>query len=50
VAVTAGQYTYGPGDTLKTIAYSFQIMKHEVTNAQYIQYLNEALAAGEITL
>ena len=50
VAVTAGQYTYGPGDTLKTIAYNFQIMKYEVTNAQYMQYLQEALAAGEITI
>jgi len=50
VTITAGQYTYGPGDTLKTIAYDFQIMKYEVTNAQYMQYLQEALAAGEITI
>jgi formylglycine-generating enzyme required for sulfatase activity len=50
VDIVAGPYSYGPGDTLKTIAYNFKIMKYEVTNAQYLQYLNEALAAGEITL
>ena len=50
VNVIAGPYAYGPGDTLKTIAYSFQIMKYEVTNAQYMQYLNEAFASGEITI
>jgi formylglycine-generating enzyme required for sulfatase activity len=27
---------------------AFQIGKHEVTNAQYVAYLNQALAAGEI--
>jgi len=28
---------------------SFQMSAHEVTNAQYAEYLNEALASGEIT-
>jgi formylglycine-generating enzyme required for sulfatase activity len=32
------------------MAYNFQIMKYEVTNAQYMQHLQEALAAGEITI
>lgn len=50
VSIAAGPYTYGEGDTLKTIAYDYSIMKYEVTNAQYLQYLQEALAAGEITV
>jgi formylglycine-generating enzyme required for sulfatase activity len=50
VSVPAGPFTYGPGDTAKTIAYDFSIMKFEVTSAQYMQYLQEALAAGEITV
>jgi formylglycine-generating enzyme required for sulfatase activity len=50
VSVPAGAYTYGPGDTAKTIAYNYSVMKYEVTNAQYLQYLQEALAAGEITI
>ena len=50
VSVPAGQFTYGPGDTIKTIAYNYSIMKYDVTNAQYLQYLQEALAAGEISI
>lgn len=50
VSVPAGPYTYGEGDTVKTIVYNYSVMKYEVTNAQYMQYLQEALAAGEITI
>ena len=46
--VTAGEYTYGQGDTIKTIDYDYQIMKNEVTNSQYVTYLEEAYAAGDI--
>lgn len=50
VSIPAGPYTSGQGDTSKTIPYSYSVMKYEVTNAQYMQYLQEALAAGEITI
>jgi formylglycine-generating enzyme required for sulfatase activity len=50
VTIPAGPYTYGQEDTLKTIAYDYVVMKYEVTNAQYMKYLEEALAAGEITI
>lgn len=49
VTVPAGAYTYGQGDTSKTIAYDYQISKYEITNAQYVEYLEAALAAGDIT-
>ena len=39
VTVPAGEYTYGEGDTVRTLDYDFSIMKYEVTNAQYLQYL-----------
>jgi formylglycine-generating enzyme required for sulfatase activity len=56
VEVAAGEYmgeeysTSGWGgfyiDTLKTIDYSFEIMKYEVTNVQYASFLIEAKANG----
>ena len=54
VAVQAGEYMgeeYIPGygfgiDTVKTIDYNYEIMKYEVTNAQYLQFLLEALENG----
>ena len=48
--VPAGEYTYGWGDTIKTIDYDYQIMKYEVNNQQYVDYLEEAYAAGDITV
>ncbi len=50
INVPAGQYTYGQGDTVKTINYDFQIMKYQVTNQQYVDYLVEALLVGNITV
>ena len=46
--IPSGDYTYGdPPDTLN-IDYDFEIMKYEVNNAQYRQFLNEALNLGTI--
>ncbi len=48
--VPAGDYTYGdPAQTLN-INYDYEIMKYEVTNQQYVDYLQEALNAGDITV
>ena len=46
--VPAGDYTYGSGNTIMSIDYDYEIMKYEVTNAQYLTYLQEAYAAGDI--
>jgi len=48
--VLAGDYTFGEGDTIKNIPYDYQIMKYEVTNAQYRDYLQAAYEAGAITV
>ena len=48
VDVPAGLYTYGEDDEILTIYYDYQIMKYEVTNQQYVDYLEEAYAAGDI--
>jgi len=48
--VPAGQYTYGQDDEILTIEYDYQIMKYEVTNQQYVDYLEEALNNGDITV
>ena len=48
--VPAGDYTYGDPPQTLNIDYDFQIMKNEVTNTQYVTYLEEALDNGDITV
>ena len=48
--IPAGEYTYGSNDEILTIDYDFKIMKYEVTNTQYVIYLEQALEAGVITV
>ena len=48
VQVTAGEYTSGENDEIQSIDYDFEIMKYEVTNAQYAQMLISALNEGSI--
>ncbi|MFC2085169.1 SUMF1/EgtB/PvdO family nonheme iron enzyme [Bacteroidota bacterium] len=47
--VPAGPFTWSVNNFTRTIDYDYQIMKYEVTNAQYARYLKEALSAGELT-
>ena len=46
--VPAGEYTYGEYDQTLTIDYDYQIMKYEVTNQQYLEYLTEAYVQGDV--
>jgi len=48
--ILAGDYTWGEYDTIKTINYDYEIMKYEVTTEQYLAYLEEAYALGEIRI
>ncbi len=48
--VSAGDFTWGEDDEIQTINYDYEIMKYEVTNFQYVVYLEESLAAREITV
>jgi formylglycine-generating enzyme required for sulfatase activity len=46
--VPAGDYTYGDPPVTQNINYDFQIMKYEVTNQQYVDYLQEAYSLGDV--
>jgi formylglycine-generating enzyme required for sulfatase activity len=50
VLVDSGEYTYGWNDEIRLIDYDYEIMKYEVTNAEYVQYLLEATESGEVWL
>ncbi len=49
--VAGGDYTYGPsGDTLSDLATDYSMLNYEVTNRQYIDFLNFMLEDGDITV
>jgi len=48
--VPAGEFPYGQHDHMTMVDYDYEIMVTDVTNAQYADYLNAALAAGAIRI
>ena len=48
VFVPAGAFRSGDGNTLERIEYDYEIMMVNVTNEQYMAYLEEALSVGDI--
>jgi formylglycine-generating enzyme required for sulfatase activity len=50
VLVPAGEFLEGQFDEEVIIDYDYEIMATEVTNQQFADYLNEALAAGSIKI
>lgn len=48
--VPAGEFPYGQHDHMTEVDYDYEIMVTDVTNEQYANYLNEALAAGKISI
>ena len=50
LSVPAGDYTYGSNDDIQNIDYDYEIMKYEVTNSEYLTYLESALSDGSIWL
>ncbi len=48
VVVPAGDFTFGYNDETRNIAYNYEIMKYEVTNAEFAAFLIEANNAGDI--
>ncbi len=51
VRIPAGPYTYGKsGNIQKDIPYDFFIMKHEVTNGQYVNFLKCMLVDNKLTI
>ncbi len=49
-SIPAGDYTWGEDDEIQNIDYDYQIMKYEITNQQYADYLTEAYTNGDITV
>ncbi len=50
VTVPAGDFTYGYNDETRNISHDFEIMKYEVTNAEFTAFLIEAYNAGDVWL
>ncbi len=50
VVVPAGDFTFGYSDETRTIAYNYEIMKYETTNAEYAEFLIDAYANGDVWL
>jgi formylglycine-generating enzyme len=50
VTVPSGTFHHGQADEMVEIAYDYEIMVTDVTVAQYVGYLNAALAAGTIKI
>ncbi len=48
--VGAGNYIYGEDNQTKSIDYDYQISEYEITNLQYLNFLNELWTSGELTL
>ncbi|MCF7912659.1 MAG: formylglycine-generating enzyme family protein [Candidatus Cloacimonetes bacterium] len=48
--VPAGEYTSGENDEIMVIDYDYEIMKYHVTNAQYVEFLEEAILTQEISV
>jgi len=50
ISITAGAYTWGEQNENRSIHYNYQIMKFEVTNLQYVSFLNNLWSSGNITI
>ncbi len=48
--IPAGEFPYGQHDHMTTVDYAYQIMVTDVTVGQYVIFLNEALASGDISV
>ncbi len=48
INIPAGEYTCGDSSEICNIDYDYQIMKYEVTNEEYVRFLNEAYSVGYV--
>ncbi len=48
ITIPAGGFTFGENDQLQNINYDYQIMRYEVTNFQYLCFLQQQIEAQEI--
>ena len=47
--IPAGEFTTGQYDTSNSLDYSYDIMVNEMSNAEYVHFLNEAYSKGSIS-
>jgi len=50
VFIPAGEFTWGENDDILSIEYNYEIMKYEVTNNQYLTFMEDALSQGFISV
>ena len=50
VTVQAGEFTYGKSNLPTMIDYDYKAMKYEVSNQQFVNFLNEAYSSGFISV
>ena len=50
VTIEAGEFLMGQHNHETMVDYDYEIMVTDVTNAQYAEYLNQALQVGDVTL
>ncbi len=50
VTVQAGEFTYGKSNEPTMIDYDFAAMKYEVTNKQFVDFLNEAYSSDFVSI
>lgn len=48
--IPAGDFTFGQNADIVNINYDYEIMKYEVTNAQYLAFIQEAFEQGSIII
>jgi formylglycine-generating enzyme required for sulfatase activity len=50
VTVPAGEFLFGQHDERVKVDYAYEIMVTDVTNAQYLRYLNRVIADGKVKI
>ncbi len=50
INIPQGQFTWGSDDDSRSIEYDYEISKYEITNAQYLIYLEQALVSNDIVV
>lgn len=48
--IPAGEFPYGQHDHMTNVDYDYEMMVTDVTNEQYARFLNEAIAAGTVSV
>lgn len=48
VYINAGEFVYGEDGEIQILDYNYEIMKYEVTNTQYVNYLETAMELGDV--